>query len=138
MKSKLFLIAIASFLVLSCSSLAQNSDKKIKNILIGTWSGSEDDNQKQGMTKYWITVHNTNGTFIRTYMVIKNCEVENFIDKGKWKFEDGLYYETFESDGKTDIYTLEILDDDNVKFKAKEISLEMNNKEYEFIETRQE
>ncbi len=119
-------------------SIKSSDDDKLKNKLIGTWSGSEEDNQIQGMTKYWITIHNKNGTFIRTFITLENCEVENFIDKGKWKVKDGLIYETFDSDGKTDVYSIEILDDNNIKFKAKEISIDMDNKEYEFTETRQE
>lgn len=138
MKTKLFFLILTSFLLLSATPNKTNDDDKLKTKLTGTWSGSEEDNQKHGMTKYWITIHNKNGTFIRTFLTIENCEVENFFDKGKWKVKDGLYYETFDSDGKTDIYSVEMLDDNNVKFKAKEISIDMDNKEYEFTEIRQE
>jgi hypothetical protein len=138
MKTKLSLLILTSFLFLSFISIKTSDDDKLKNKLIGTWSGSEEDNQQHGLTKYWIKTHNKNGTFIILFTSVENCEVESHIEKGKWKVKDGLLYETFDSDGKTDIYEIEMLDDDNVKFKAKELSLEFDNKEYEFVETRQE
>jgi len=138
MKTKLFFLILTSFLLLSSTPKKTSDDDKLKTKLTGTWSGSEEDNQQHGLTKYWIKTHNKNGTFIILFTSIENCEVESHIEKGKWKVKDGLLYETFDSDGKTDVYIVEILDDNNVKFKAKELSLEFDNKEYEFTETRQE
>ncbi len=138
MKIKLFLIAIASFFMLSCATLAQTSDKKLKNILTGTWSGSEEDNQKQGLSKYWIKTHSKDGRFIVLFTAIENCVVETHIEKGKWDIKEGLLYETFDIDGKTDVYTIELIDDNTIKYKAKELSLEFNIKDYEFTETREE
>jgi len=138
MKTKFFFLILTSFLLLSSTPKKTSDDDKLKTKLTGTWSGSEEDNQQHGLTKYWIKTHNKNGTFIILFTSIENCEVESHIEKGKWKVKDGLLYETFDSDGKTDVYIVEILDDNNVKFKAKELSLEFDNKEYEFTETRQE
>jgi hypothetical protein len=138
MKNKLFLLALISFILFSFKSTKINDDDKLKKKLVGSWSGSENDNQKAGLTKYWITNHNKNGTFIRLFTSIENCEVESHIEKGNWKVKDGLFYETFDIDGKTDIYKVEIVDDNNIKFIAKELSLDFNNKQYEFVETRQE
>lgn len=138
MKTKLFFFILTFFLLLSFTPKKTNDDDKLKSKLTGTWSGSEEDNQQHGLTKYWIKTHNKNRTFIILFTSVENCEVQSHIEKGKWKVKDGLLYETFDSDGKTDVYTVEILDDNNVKFKAKELSLEFDNKEYEFTETRQE
>ena len=64
--------------------------------------------------------------------------MECHVEKGKWWVKDGLFYETTGGNNETDVYAVEMLDDNNVKFKAKAISLEFDNKEYEFTETRQE
>lgn len=72
------------------------------------------------------------------YTTIENCEVENFVEKGKWWVKDGVFYEQYEDSNEPDVYTVEMLDDKNVKFKAKKLSSEFDNKEYEFFETRQE
>ena len=138
MKTKLFLLILASFLFLSFISIKSSDDDKLKTKLTGTWSGSEEDNQVQGITKYWIQIRNKNGTFILMFTTIENCEVESHIEKGKWWIKDGLFYETSEGDNKPDVYAIEILDDNNLKFKAKSLSTEFDNKEYEFTETRQE
>ena len=139
MKTKLSLLILTSFLFLSFISIkTSDDDKKIKKIFIGTWSGSEEDNQKHGMTKYWIKTHNENGRFIVLFNAIENCEVETHVEKGKWKIKDGLLYETFDIDGKTDVYSVEIIDNNTIKYKAKELSLEFDNKVYEFFEIRQE
>ncbi|MBP6551588.1 MAG: hypothetical protein KA228_10965, partial [Flavobacterium sp.] len=75
---------------------------------------------------------------ILMYTTIENCEVENFVEKGKWWVKDGVFYEKYEDSDEPDVYTVEMLDDKNVKFKAKKLSPEFDNKEYEFTETRQE
>ncbi len=138
MKTKLSLLILTLFLLLSCATTKTAEDEKLKSKLIGTWSGSEEDNQKHGMTKYWIVSYYKNGTFITSFTAIENCEVEHLINKGKWKIKDGMLYQTFDIDGKTDVYSMVLLDDNNIKYKAKEISIDMDNKEYEFTETRQE
>ena len=138
MKIKLFLVALCSVLLFSFVSTQSNEDKKLKNILIGSWSGSESGNQKDGMDKYWIKTHNKNGKFIVLFTSAQNCEIETHIEKGKWWVKDGLLHETFDFDGKTDIYNIEIIDENTVKFKAKFLSVEFDNKDYEFIETREE
>jgi hypothetical protein len=138
MKTKLSLLILTSFLFLSFMSIKTSDDDKLKNKLTGTWSGFEEDNQTRGVTKYWIQIRNKNGTFIIMFTSIEDCEVESHVEKGKWWVKDGLFYETSEGDKNPDVYAVEMLDNDNIKFKAKEISLEFDNKEYEFTEIRQE
>jgi hypothetical protein len=138
MKTKLSLLILTSFLLFSFTPKKMDDDDKLKNKLTGTWSGFEEDNQIRGVTKYWIQIRNKNGTYILMYTTIENCEVENFVEKGKWWIKDGLFYEAYEGKVKADVYSVEVLDDDNVKFKAKELSAEFDNKEYEFTEIRQE
>lgn len=138
MKTKLFILILTSFLLFSFMSIKSSDDDKLKNKLIGTWSGSEEDNQVRGVTKYWIQIRNKNGTYILMYTTIEDCEVENFVEKGKWWVKDGMFYEKYESSEKQDSYSVEIVDDNNVKFKARELDSEFDNKEYEFTEIRQE
>jgi hypothetical protein len=72
------------------------------------------------------------------FTYVEDCEVESHVEKGKWWVKNGLFYETSGEDKKADIYAVEVLDANNLKFKAKELSSEFDNKEYEFTETRQE
>ncbi|TRX42984.1 hypothetical protein [Flavobacterium restrictum] len=137
MKTKLSFLTLTLFLLFSCATTKSVDDEQLKKKLTGSWSGSEKDNQKPGLTKYWIQNRNKNGTYVLLFTVIENCEVENHVEKGKWGVKDGLFYETFDEDGKTDVYEIEIIDT-KVKFKAKQLSLEFGNTEYEFIETREE
>ena len=138
MKTKLSLLILTSFLFLSFMSIKTNDDEKLKNKLTGTLSGFEEDNQKHGMTKYWIQTRNKNGTYIIMFTSVEDCEVESHIEKGKWWVKDGLFYEASLKDKKPDIYEVEMLDDNNVKFKAKQLTTEFDNKVYEFSEIRQE
>ena len=71
------------------------------------------------------------------FTTVANCEVEHLVEKGKWWVKDGIFYE-LHSDGKTDTYTYEILNDNEIKFKAKNLSLDFENSTYEFIDTRVE
>jgi hypothetical protein len=138
MKTKLFLLILTSFLFLSFISIKTSDDNKLKNKLIGSWSGFEEDNQQHGVTKYWIQTRNKNGTYIIMFTYVEDCEVESHIEKGKWWVKDGLFYETSGEDQKPDIYEVEMLDDSNLKFKAKQLTTEFDNKVYEFFEIRQE
>ena len=138
MKIKLSVLILTSILLFSCATTKSSYDDKLKSKLIGSWSGSEEDNQIRGVTKYWIQIRNKNGAYVLMYTTIENCEVENFVEKGKWWVKDGVFYEKYEDSDAPDVYTVEMLDNNNVKFKAKKLSSEFDNKEYEFTETRQE
>lgn len=138
MKYKIVLLVLAAFLTFSFVALQPNDDKKLKNTLIGTWSGSEEGKEREGLTKHWIKTNNKNGSFILLFTAIENCEVETSIQKGKWEVKDGIYYETFDNDKKTDVYTIEVIDNNTVKYRAKELSVDFNNTDYEFTETREE
>jgi len=136
MKYKLSLLILTSFLFIACATTKKADDDKLKAKLIGSWSGTEEDNQKTGLTKHWIQQRNKNGTFVLLYTTMENCEVETHVEKGKWWIKEGVFYETFDEDGKTDAYSVEMLDDVNIKFKSKELSLRFDNKEYEFFENK--
>lgn len=138
MKTKLSLLILVSFLLFSFASTKTSDDDKLKNKLTGTWSGSEEDNQIRGVTKYWIQIRNKNGTFVIMFTSIEDCEVESHVEKGKWWVKDGLFYETTGGKNEQDVYAVEMLDHNNVKYKAKKLSIEFANEDYEFTETREE
>lgn len=77
------------------------------------------------------------GTFVLLFTTVdKECNTEIFTEKGKWFIKDGLFYEYHNNSKKTDIYSYEFIDENHIKFKAKSMSLEQNNMEYEFIDTK--
>jgi len=138
MKNKLLVVAISSFLLFSFVTIQPNDDKKIKKKIIGTWSGSEEGNQIKGVTKYWIQERKKNGTFILMYTAITDCKAVNLVEKGKWWIKDGLFYEKTDTNNDPDVYEVKILEDGKIHFKAKVLTIEFDNEEYEFTETREE
>lgn len=138
MKYKLILIAFTSVLLFSFGTLTQNDDKKLKNTLIGTWSGSEEGYQIKGVTKYWVQERKKNGTLILMYTAITECKAINLVERGKWWIKDGLFYEVIDGSDKPDIYEVKILEDGKIHFKAKVLTIEFENEAYEFTETREE
>lgn len=134
MKKRQFILLGIIVLILSSFTIFEitgSDDKKF----IGSWEGSETDNQRVGLTKHWIQNRYKDGTFTLIFTTIEECRVEHITEIGKWHIKDGLFYEKH-NDGKTDVYNYEILDDDHIKFKAKSMSLEQSNNEYEFVDTR--
>ena len=133
MKKSIIIVILISIVSLSFT-MFESGDK---NKFIGNWKGSEKDNQTKGVTKYWIQNRYKDGTFVLLFTTVANCEVEHLAEKGKWWVKDGIFYE-LHSDGKTDTYTYEILNDNEIKFKAKSLSLDFESPTYEFIDTRVE
>jgi hypothetical protein len=134
MKKIQFILLGITILILSSFTIFEitNNDEKK---MIGSWEGSETDNQRVGLTKHWIQNRYKDGTFVLIFSTIEDCKVEHMTERGKWYIKDGLFYEKH-NDGKTDVYSYEILDDDHIKFKAKSISVEQANIEYQFVDTR--
>lgn len=135
MKKALIFVVLISIVSLSFTVL--NDNNKDEKKFLGSWSGSEKDNQREGLTKHWVQNRYKDGTFILMFTAIENCEVEHVVERGKWSIKDGLFYE-LHNDGKTDIYSYEIIDDNHIKFKAKQMGIEQANTEYEFIDTKLE
>lgn len=138
MKTKLSLLILTCILLFSFMSFKASDDKKLKNILIGTWSGSEEGYQIKGVTKYWVQERKKNGTFILMYTAITECKAINLVERGKWWIKDGLFYEVMDGSDKPDIYEVKILEDGKIHFKAKVLTIEFENEAYEFTETREE
>ena len=133
MKKVLLLVSLVSILSLSFTNINSSKDEKK---FLGSWNGSETDNQRKELTKHWIQHRFKDGTFVLMFTTIENCEVESFVENGKWWIKDGLFHELHNISGKTDIYSYEILDENHIKFKAKQMGIEQVNNEYEFIDTK--
>jgi hypothetical protein len=135
MKKSIIFVVLVAIASLSFTIIKNESSDEKK--FLGSWSGSEKDNQRKDLTKYWIQNRYKDGTFVLIFTTIENCEVDHLVEKGKWWLKDGLFYE-LHNDGKTDIYSYEILDENQIKFKAKEMSIGQENNNYEFIDTKVE
>ncbi len=135
MKKLILFTALIS--VVGLSFTIPNHDKNDEEKFIGSWTGSEKDNQIKGLTKHWVQNRYKDGTFILMFTTIEDCEVDHIVERGKWRIKDGLFYEKHNS-GKTDIYSYQIIDDSHIKFKAKQIGVEVANEAYEFIDTKLE
>lgn len=131
------LITIA-FFAISGLSMAQNKENKGKNdkVLVGSWSGSEKDQQTAGLQKNWIQQRYEDGTFVLLYTIVQNCQVQSFVEKGQWWVDKGEFNELHFSSGKTDVYSYKVLDRNHVKFKARKLSIDHEVPDYEFIDTR--
>jgi len=105
--------------------------------LVGVWTGSEKDNQIEGVSKEWEMTRNTDGTFVLDFRVIqKGKKMQSHIEKGKWWVRDNKFYEYHEDSEMTDVYTFEVLNGNQIKFKEYNLSVDQNKSNYEFIDTR--
>ncbi len=126
-------LLIVAFLFLGQIILGQTSlDPK----MFGSWKGSEKDQQFEGVERHWIQHRFEDGTFVLLFTMLENGKMRSFAEKGKWWIENGEFHEFHNNSGLTDVYTYQFIDDDHVKFKAKFLAADMDNENYEFIDTR--
>lgn len=134
-----FLIVIATFaLIASCKSKGQKTkiEKDIDAQLVGKWQGEEKNEQVNGVTKSWEMNRKSDGTFKVQYTMNEDGEITKHSETGTWKTEGNLFYETNDYSGGTDVYTYQIINKDKIKFKAHNISVPMENANYEFFDIR--
>ncbi len=138
MKTKFYLFTILTFLLLSCSSKLKilENGKRIDESLVGTWVGSEKDKQIEGAEKSWEMIRRLDGTFTLDFKFKMNGKIQQHKENGSWWIENGKFHELHDVSGKTDIYKYKVLDENRIKFISQQISVEMNNENYEFIDTR--
>lgn len=132
-------ILIIAFITIFSFANAQKKDSKENKLdkkMFGSWKGSENDNQRKGLVKYWIQHRFEDGTFLLLFTAVENGEVESFVEKGQWWIENGEFHELHFDSGKTDVYTYSFVDENHVKFKAKKVGVSFENAEYEFIDTK--
>ena len=109
---------------------------KIDNRLVGVWSGSEKDQQIDGVEKKWDMTRNADGTFVLDFAFTQNGRTQETQETGNWWVKGNKFYEYHEESGKTDVYTYSVLSENQIKFKSQSISVGMNNDSYEFTDTR--
>ncbi|MGZ5273045.1 MAG: lipocalin family protein [Kaistella sp.] len=130
------LLMLLSFASCTTQLKTLENGKKIDNRLVGVWSGSEKDQQIDGIEKKWDMTRNADGTFVLDFVFTQNGRSQETQETGNWWVEGNKFYEFHEESGKTDIYTYSVLSENQIKFKSQSISVGMNNDSYEFIDTR--
>ena len=101
--------------------------------LVGCWKGSEVDQQKKGLSKYWVSCRFADGKSVLLFVAVKeNGDVVQETENGKWWTENGKYYELHSIDGVTDIYNYKVTAE-GVDFQSIEIMREINNS-YKFTD----
>lgn len=138
MKSLKFIIVFGLIILTSCSTNMKTigSGKKIDTRLVGIWYGSEKDKQIDGMEKKWEMTRLVDGTFTLNFTFVNNGQSQTRKETGKWWVENGTFKEYHDVSGETDMYKYKVLNNDQIKFIAKNISVEMASETYEFIDTR--
>jgi len=138
MKKKLSFMMLCFSVILLAQKENDGKKNQIDQKLVGSWKGEEDDQQIAGMHKSWIMHRSDDGKFLLLFIAVHDGKTTTFAEKGQWWVENGKFYELHKEDGKTDVYDYQILDKDHVKFKAAQLSIEQNNENYEFIDTKLE
>ena len=136
-----YFIAVSPALIsTSCSTQQQlastGNGQKVDLRLVGDWEGSEEDNQIKGMTKQWKMNRSKDGRFVLDFRATIEWVTQQFIEEGNWWVKDGKFYEYHENSGKTDTYEYEVLNENQVKFKAINLGIAHETQAYEFIDTR--
>ena len=136
-----YFIAVSPALIsTSCSTQQQlastGNGQKVDHRLVGDWEGSEEDNQIKGMTKQWKMNRSKDGRFVLDFRATIEGVTQQFIEEGNWWVKDGKFYEYHENSGKTDTYEYEVLNENQVKFKAINLGIAHETQAYEFIDTR--
>ena len=137
LKANLFVLLV-SLVFSSCSTnlLSVANGKKIDNRLVGVWSGSEKDQQLEGVEKSWDMTRNADGTFVLDFIFTQDGRSQETQETGNWWVQGNKFYEYHEESGKTDVYIYTVLNENQIKFKSESISVGMNNDGYEFIDSR--
>ena len=138
MKKQILKLVLSLLLLNSCSTIYKPISlfSVVDTRLVGSWSGTEKDNENIGLEKYWVQNRTSDGRFILLLIMDRDGIVNQYATSGKWWVKNGLFYEKFDADNKTDIFRYEFLNDDIVKFSAESLSLEMENEKYQFIENK--
>jgi hypothetical protein len=127
----------------NCNALSKKSiladkiqEKYIDKNFVGTWIGSEENQETEGMSKKWKMIRKDDGSFTLDFEYTKNGETKKLEDSGTWYIQGNRFYEYHNSSELTDIYDFEILTPDSIKFSMVFSDLNMKNPEYTFIDYR--
>lgn len=111
---------------------------EIDTCLVGTWSGSEKDDQVIGMQKSWIQYRYPDGKLVTTFTTTFLGTVDIETETGTWWTKNGKFYEKRDGTRKPDVYTYEVINYHRVIFRAFNLSTPFENENYQFMDTRVE
>lgn len=125
-------IFLFSLLCLATLSFAQKKEYDKK--MIGCYKGSEQNQQVDGLSKYWVSCRLENGKSILLFVAIdKDGEVRQTTENGTWWTNNGKYYELHKIDNVIDVYNYTVLENGDVKFKSIEFTGKQDDT-YEFTD----
>ena len=133
-------VVLIVFLIISFSYFGKVYSKnlQIDTCLVGTWSGSEKDEQVKDVQVNWIQYRYPNGKLVTKFTTTYLGEQSVSTETGKWWTENGKFYEKSDDAKKPDIYSYEVVDKDHIIFRAIKLAAEVENKNYQFVDTRVE
>jgi hypothetical protein len=130
---KKFLLVVSVILFSFGFTIQSKTDTR----LVGTWKGSEKNNQVEGVQKSWIMTRKGNGTYkIEFSMKDENGKNQTTSEKGKWWTSGNQFFEQYEGSETPTIYTYKVLDTKTIYFKLKSSEDSFQNENYEFIDTK--
>ena len=131
-------LSFIAFLIFSFSFSGKIFAKNlpIDTCLVGSWSGSEKDEQEKGVQKNWIQHRYADGKLITEFTYIYLGEETVSIEPGRWWVKNGKFYEKSDNAKKPDIYNYEVVDRNHIIFRAIQLSPDFENKNYQFVDTR--
>lgn len=90
--------------------------------LVGVWKGFEANKQIEGVEKHWIVQRFENGNYVIMFTTKEDCNIETFVEKGKWWTENGKFYEKSATSKANDVYTYTLENPLVVSFKSIELN----------------
>ena len=133
-------VVLIVFLIISFSYFGKVYSKnlQIDTCLVGTWSGSEKDEQVKDVQVNWIQYRYSNGKLVTKFTTTYLGEQSVSTETGKWWTENGKFYEKSNDAKKPDIYSYEVVDKNHIIFRAIKLATEVENNNYQFVDTRVE
>ncbi len=122
------------FSLVSLSTLVFSQKKDYDKNLVGCYKGSEQNQQVDGMSKYWVSCRLDGGKSVLLFVMMdKDGNVQQSTENGTWWTQKGKYYELHNVDNVTDVYNYKVLENGDVSFKSIEI-LGKQDDTYEFVD----
>mgnify|MGYP003521418023 CR=1 FL=1 len=90
----------------------------------------------EGVSKEWEMIRNEDGTFQLDFKAIYPDEIEEVTETGTWYTDKNKFYEFHTESNKTDTYTFEVLNKDEVKFVMIDSEINFDKPNYTFIDKR--
>jgi hypothetical protein len=128
--------AVLLLITVVCLSFTTNrTAREFDKTMVGVWKGFEKDKQYEGTEKHWIQERTADGKYRIIFTAVQNCDVQTFVEKGKWWTEKGKFYEQAEDGKDIDVYQYEVVHNLVVKFKSITL-LGKSDNTYEFEDYR--